>query len=112
MPLRFEGNQVGRCQPVSASTKGPHDVDRRASRPPGLTDIVLELTHATRGPALRLSYGNKELPFGLGARYGPMGWYAPPGVDLMAFRQGGWLRAGQVFNPEDSGPGPGAGGLS
>ena len=40
---------------------------------------------------LRIPYGNKELAFGLGARYGADGWYAPPGVDLDAFRQRGWL---------------------
>ena len=36
-------------------------------------------------------YGNKELAFRLGARYGPKGWYAPPGVELAAFRERGWL---------------------
>ena len=40
---------------------------------------------------LRIPYGNKELAFGLGARYGADGWYAPLGVDLDAFRQRGWL---------------------
>ena len=34
---------------------------------------------------------NKELQLRLGARYGPQGWYAPPGVDLAAFRERGWL---------------------
>jgi DNA topoisomerase-3 len=27
----------------------------------------------------------------LGARYGSAGWYAPPGVDLSAFDERGWL---------------------
>ena len=27
----------------------------------------------------------------LGARYGSSGWYAPPGVDLSAFGERGWL---------------------
>ena len=40
---------------------------------------------------LRIPYGNKDLAFGLGARYGADGWYAPPGVDLDAFRERGWL---------------------
>ena len=40
---------------------------------------------------LRIPYGNKELAFGLGARYGADGWYAPLGVDLDAFRERGWL---------------------
>ena len=43
------------------------------------------------GTSLRIPYGNKELAFGLGARYGADGWYAPPGVDLAGFRERGWL---------------------
>ena len=46
---------------------------------------------AESGTPLRIPYGNKELAFGLGARYGTDGWYAPPGVDLAAFRERGWL---------------------
>ena len=46
---------------------------------------------AGSGTPLRIPYGNKELAFGLGARYGTEGWYAPPGVDLAAFRERGWL---------------------
>jgi DNA topoisomerase-3 len=40
---------------------------------------------------LRIPYGNKELALKLGARYGAGGWYAPPGVDLAAFAEQGWL---------------------
>ena len=40
---------------------------------------------------LRVPYGNKQAAFALGARYGEQGWYAPPGVDLTAFRERGWL---------------------
>lgn len=40
---------------------------------------------------LRIPYGNKEAAQKLGARYGSDGWYAPPGVDLTAFRERGWL---------------------
>ena len=36
-------------------------------------------------------YGNKEVAFSMGARYGADGWYAPAGVDLAAFRERGWL---------------------
>ena len=41
------------------------------------------------GTPLRIPYGNKELAFGLGARYGTDGWCAPPGVDLAAFPRAG-----------------------
>ena len=40
---------------------------------------------------LRIPYGNKEVAFSMGARYRADGWYAPPGVDLEAFRDRGWL---------------------
>jgi DNA topoisomerase-3 len=43
------------------------------------------------GTPLRIPYGNKEVAFRLGARYGSTGWYAPPGVDLTAFGERGWL---------------------
>ena len=46
---------------------------------------------AATGTPLRIPYGNKELALRFGARYGPEGWYAPPGVDLTAFRERGWL---------------------
>ena len=47
-------------------------------------------TNAIRTP-LRIPYGNKEVALKLGARYGSEGWYAPPGVDLSAFGDRGWL---------------------
>jgi hypothetical protein len=37
------------------------------------------------------SYDNKDVALKLGARYGSAGWYAPPGVDLSAFGERGWL---------------------
>jgi DNA topoisomerase-3 len=40
---------------------------------------------------LQIPYGNKEIALALGARYGSSGWHAPPGVDLAAFRERGWL---------------------
>ena len=43
------------------------------------------------GTPLRIPYGNKDVAMKLGARYGSGGWYAPPGVDLSAFSERGWL---------------------
>ena len=40
---------------------------------------------------LRIPFGNKETAQKLGARYGPGGWYASPGVNLDAFSKKGWL---------------------
>ena len=50
----------------------------------------IQPTSAT-GTPLRIPYGNKETALKLGARYGATGWYAPPGVDLTAFGEHGWL---------------------
>src|ERR1039458_7885880 len=46
---------------------------------------------SSTGTPLRIPYGNKEVALKLGARYGSVGWYAPPGVDLAAFGARGWL---------------------
>jgi DNA topoisomerase-3 len=43
------------------------------------------------GTPLRIPYGNKDIAMKLGARYGSAGWYAPPGADLSAFGERGWL---------------------
>jgi DNA topoisomerase-3 len=43
------------------------------------------------GTPLKIPFGNKEIARKLGARYGSGGWYAPPGVDLSAFGERGWL---------------------
>jgi DNA topoisomerase-3 len=40
---------------------------------------------------LRIPYGNKKDALKLGARYRSGRWYAPPGVDLAAFAERGWL---------------------
>ena len=48
-------------------------------------------TPDTENTPLRIPYGNKDVAQKLGARYAAGGWYAPPGVDLAAFRAQGWL---------------------
>jgi DNA topoisomerase-3 len=47
--------------------------------------------NSVTGTPLRVPYGNKDVALKLGARYGLAGWYAPPGVDLSAFGERGWL---------------------
>ncbi len=56
------------------------------SKAPGL-----HLHDVGRNTPLRIPYGNKDVAQKLGARYGADGWYAPPGVDLSAFKENGWL---------------------
>ena len=75
-------------------TKPPGHATRgdRSTRSPGAVGMTdASLPGRTTGTPLRIPYGNKELAFRLGARYGPKGWHAPPGVDLAAFRERGWL---------------------
>ena len=47
--------------------------------------------NSVTGTPLRIPYGNKEVALKLGARYRSGGWYPPPGVDLSAFGERGWL---------------------
>ena len=57
-----------------------------AAAPPASTQ-----SNAVTATPLRIPYGNKEVALKLGARYRSGGWYAPPGVDLSAFEERGWL---------------------
>ena len=51
----------------------------------------LHVRDVGRNTPLKIPYGNKEVAQKLGARYGADGWYAPPGIDLSAFKENGWL---------------------
>ena len=57
-----------------------------AAAPPAFTR-----PNSVTGTPLRIPYGNKEVALKLGAQYRSSGWYAPPGVDLSAFGERGWL---------------------
>jgi DNA topoisomerase-3 len=77
--------------PVGSVT--PQAPPRKASRKQKLIPIPLMApapANSIRTP-LRIPYGNKEIALKLGARFGSGGWYAPPGVDLSAFGERGWL---------------------
>jgi len=54
-------------------------------------DLLFPGTSTIMTRPLRIPYGNKEVALKLGARYRSGGWYAPPGVDLAAFGERGWL---------------------
>ena len=68
---------------------------KRSRKPIAATDAAAPPAPAqpksATGTPLRIPYGNKEVAVKLGARYGAAGWYAPPGVDLAAFGERGWL---------------------
>jgi len=57
-----------------------------AAGPPALAQ-----PNSVAGTPLRIPYGNKDVALKLGAQYGSGRWYAPPGVDLCAFSERGWL---------------------
>ena len=67
----------------------------RKRKPGGATEGAVKSGGPRRGSQtgtpLRIPYGNKQIAFELGARYAAGGWYAPPGTDLGAFRECGWL---------------------
>jgi DNA topoisomerase-3 len=79
---RSVGSVVPQAAPPKRSRKQKVDADAASMVPAPANSI--------RTP-LRIPYGNKEVAVKLGARYGSGGWYAPPGVDLSAFGERGWL---------------------
>ena len=76
------------------SKKPPPKRPRRATADAAPSSVAHPPTSgpqsATETP-LRIPFGNKAIALDLGARYRPGGWYAPPGVDLAAFGERGWL---------------------
>jgi len=76
------GSIVPQAAPPKRSRKQKADTDAPSMAPVSANSI--------RTP-LRIPYGNKDVALKLGARYGSEGWYAPPGVDLSAFGDRGWL---------------------
>jgi DNA topoisomerase-3 len=68
---------------------------RKRSRKQKADAVVVPPAPAQLNPVaetpLRIPYGNKDVALKLGARYRSGGWYAPPGVDLAAFGERGWL---------------------
>jgi DNA topoisomerase-3 len=62
------------------------------SRKPKAAALLTDATsNSLTGTPLRIPYGNKDVALKLGARYRSGGWYAPPGDDLSAFGELGWL---------------------
>jgi DNA topoisomerase-3 len=76
------GSAAPQAAPPKRSRKRKVNADAASTAPVS--------ANSSRTP-LRLPYGNKEVALKLGARYGSGGWYAPPGVDLSAFGERGWL---------------------
>ena len=75
---------VGSAAPQSAALK-------KSKAGADITPSTHAQPNPVAGTPLRIPYGNKDVAMRLGARYGSAGWYAPPGVDLSAFSERGWL---------------------
>ena len=84
------GKRASTVKGKKAGTKTP-----RTGKSASAAETVAQPGDARTGPQtgtpLRIPYGNKEVALQLGARYAAGGWYAPPGVDLVAFREREWL---------------------
>ena len=84
------GKRASTVKGKKAGTKTP-----RTGKSASAAERVAQPGDARTGPQtgtpLRIPYGNKEVALQLGARYAAGGWYAPPGVDLVAFREREWL---------------------
>jgi DNA topoisomerase III len=76
------GSAAPQAAPPKRSRKRKVNADATSTAPVS--------TNSGRTP-LRIPYGNKDVALKLGARYGSGGWFAPPGVDLSAFGERGWL---------------------
>jgi DNA topoisomerase-3 len=74
---------------ISPQSTSPTTRSRRRKADAG--EATPALPNLETGTPLRIPYGNKEVAMKLGARYGSTGWYAPPGADLSAFGERGWL---------------------
>jgi DNA topoisomerase III len=79
---------AGSAAPQSA---GPTKRSRKRKAGADAAPSIPAHPKSVAGTPLRIPYGNKDVAMKLGARYGSAGWYAPPGVDLSAFGERGWL---------------------
>jgi DNA topoisomerase-3 len=76
---------------IAAQSTAPAKISRKRKAAAAAGRSMHAQPNAAAGTPLRIPYGNKDVALKLGARYGSTGWYAPPGVDLSAFGERGWL---------------------
>jgi DNA topoisomerase-3 len=76
---------------IAPQSTAPGKRSRKRKADTGATPVAPAQPNSVAGTPLRIPYGNKEVALKLGARYGSGGWCAPPGVDLSAFGDRGWL---------------------
>jgi DNA topoisomerase-3 len=79
------------AEPIAPQSAAPPMKSRKRKAGTDLVSLAPAPANSVTATPLRIPYGNKEVALKLGARYGSEGWYAPPGVDLSAFGERGWL---------------------
>jgi DNA topoisomerase-3 len=80
----------GSTRSIAPQSTAPKKISRKRKAATAAASAIEQANSAT-GTPLRIPYGNKDVALKLGARYRSGGWYAPPGVDLAAFGERGWL---------------------
>jgi DNA topoisomerase III len=76
---------------VAPQSTAPRKRSRKRKADAAAALLASAQPNSVTGTPLRIPYGNKDVALKLGACYGSAGWYAPPGVDLSAFGERGWL---------------------
>ena len=79
------------AEPVAPQSATPPKMSRKRKAGTDVVPPTPAPANSVSATPLRIPYGNKEVALKLGARYGSGGWYAPPGVDVSAFVERGWL---------------------
>jgi DNA topoisomerase-3 len=75
---------------VAAQSTAPKKPSRKRKAKATAVSTIEQASSET-GTPLRIPYGNKDIAQKLGARYRSGRWHAPPGTDLSAFAERGWL---------------------
>ncbi len=76
---------------IASQSTAPKKISRKRKATAATAVSTTAQTNSVTGTPLRIPYGNKDVALKLGARYRSGGWYAPPGVELAAFGERGWL---------------------
>ena len=88
---RGRNSAAGLAKSASPPSTSPRKRSRKPKSGAAVASPVAAEPNSAADTPLRIPYGNKDIAFRLGARYRAGGWYAPPGVDLTAFGERGWL---------------------
>ena len=81
----------GRAGSVAPQSTATTKRSRKRKPDASAAQLAPAQPNSVTGTPLRIPYGNKKVALKLGARYRSGGRYAPPGVDLSAFGERGWL---------------------